>query len=200
MDAATYPREDVKKLLGTMVCMKINPEASKANKKIGDQFHVDSYPRLLLIAPNGDVISTSRGEPESDKFGAACTEDAGKAMNEASRATPPNWSVVAKNAVVLLTWFPQSDEVTQNSKWFEQIGGLKAYRDAFAEAKAAHERMILAAKAPAQLQLGKKKEAIETWKALATTYPDTPEAAEATKQLTKLHVKLEPLESAPEQK
>ncbi len=191
MDTDAYPREDVKKLLGAMIVMKINPETSKEGKKVAESFDVNSFPRLIFLTPKGDKLKEIKGSPQPDGWEGSLTTEFWNAMVEAQNAKPQDWKGMARNVAMLVKWYPETSKGKEAVKLVEQY---KDQADFTAEYKAqmtTHNREMLAAKADAQLKLGKKKDAIVTWKALLEAHPGTPEADEAAKQLKKAGVKIE---------
>jgi hypothetical protein len=197
MDAGTYPQADVKKFLGAMICMKINPETSKPGKKLAQQFDVNSYPRLILFDPKGEILHVVKGAPADGEgsFAHEFSYEIWNAFVAAQDAQPRDWNGMAKNLLVLATWLTDSDVGKQAVDRIEKLDATKEFHDAMVLAKAKQERELLAVKAPAQLKLGKKKEAIESWQALVTGHPDTPEATAAAAELKKLGVKVGPTEA-----
>lgn len=191
MDTDAYPREDVKKLLGAMVVMKINPETSKEGKKVADSFDVNSYPRLIILTPKGDKLKEIKGSPQPDGWEGSLTTEYWNAMVEAQNAKPQDFKGMARNIATLVMWYPETSKGKEAAKLVEQYKGQADFTAEYKSQMARYERENMAAKADAQLKLGKKKDAIETWKALRAAHPGTPEAEEAEKQLKKAGVKLD---------
>ena len=192
MDTEAYPREDVKKLLGAMVVMKINPELSKENRKIADSFSVNSYPRLIVLTPKGEKIEEIKGSPQPDSWEGSFTTDYWNAYVGAQNAKPQDMKEMAKNLATLSMWYPETERGKEAAKIAEQHKENAEFTDEYKARMTAHALEMLVAKADAQLKLGKKKEAIESWKAVRSGYAGTPQATEAEKQLKKLGVKLDP--------
>jgi hypothetical protein len=192
MDTEAYPREDVKKLLGTMLVIKINPELNKENKKIADSFQANSYPRLIILTPKGEKLEEIKGSPQPDDWEGSLTTDTWNAYVGAQNAKPQDMKEMAKNLAKLEMWYPETAKAKEAVKLAERYKDNAEFTGEWKARMDAHELEQMAAKADAQIKLGKKKEAIETWKALLAAHPGTPEAAEAEKQLKKAGVKLDP--------
>jgi hypothetical protein len=192
MDTDAYPREDVKKLLGAMIVIKINPELSKENKKIADSFQANSFPRLIFLTPKGDVLEEIKGSPQPDGWEGSLTVDHWNAYVGAQNAKPQDMKGMAKNLSTLAMWYPETKYGKEALQIAEQNKGNAEFAAEWKARMDAHAFEQLVAKADAQFKLGKKKDAIESWKLIRSTYPGTPQAAEAEKQLKKAGVKLDP--------
>ncbi|KAF0243911.1 MAG: hypothetical protein FD180_2992 [Planctomycetota bacterium] len=192
MDTVTYPSDLVKKFLEPLVVMYVNPTAGKENQKLGAQFDVNSYPRLVVVTPKGDTLIEIKGGLTSpEDFVGGLVNGWWNLYVDAQNAKPQNVPVMAKNVWLLTTWFPHCEagrKAAETKKQFESNAEFKAVWEPLQKA---HECEMLAAKADAELKLGKKKEAIETYKALLAGHEGTKEAENAAKTLKKLGVKLD---------
>ena len=192
MDADTYPREDVKKFLGSMILMKINPEAGKEQRKVADQFDVNSYPRLIVLTPKGEILEEIKGRPEPDAFERSYTTDRWNEFVGAQDAKPRDHVKMAKNLFTIATWYPQTEHGKKAAESAKTNMSSPEFKAAWDELQTTHDRESTSLKADAQLKLGKKKEAIETYKDVATRFPGTKEGDAAAAALKKLGVKLAP--------
>ncbi|MEK7470283.1 MAG: hypothetical protein AAB074_23175 [Planctomycetota bacterium] len=193
MDTVTYPSDMVKKFLEPLVVMYVNPTAGKENQKLGAQFNVDSYPRMVVVTPKGETLIEIKGGLTSpEDFVGGLVNDWWNNYVNAQNAKPQDVPVIAKNIWLLMTWFPHSDAASKAAETKKQFDSNEEFKATWEPLQKAHEREMLDAKADAQLKLGKKKEAIETWKALLTGYEGSKEAENAAKMLKKLGVKLDP--------
>lgn len=192
MDADTYPREDVKKFLGAMIVMKINPEAGKEQRKVADQFDVNSYPRLIVMTPKGEILEEVKGSPKADAFERRFTVGRWNEYVAGQDAKPPDHAKMAKNLFTLATWYPQTEYGVKAAETAKAHMSTPEFKTAWDELQTTHDRESTSLKADAQLKLGKKKEAIETYKDVATRFPGTKEGDAAAAALKKLGVKLAP--------
>lgn len=191
MDTEAYPREDVKKLLGAMIVIKINPETSKEGKKVAEDFDVHSFPRLIILTPKGDKLKEIKGSPKPEGYEGSFTGELWNAYVGFQDAKPQDVKGMASSLAKLVMWYPDTKYGKEAARIKEQYKDKADFTEQWNKDMAQHELELQALKADAQLKLGKKKEAIETWKALRAAHPDTPECAEAEKQLKKLNVKLD---------
>lgn len=193
MDAATYPADSVKKFLGGMVVMKINPEAGKDTKKIADQFDVNSYPRLIMLSPKGEAVQTVKGGLETpDEFLGEWGSDAWNEYVEGNNAKPQDVKKMAHGLFTVVAWFPDGPNGAKAKDAKDKLKDDAAFKTEWDALQKTHDREILAAKADAQIKLGKKKDATETYKKLATDFPDDKEGKDAAAALKKMGVKVEP--------
>jgi hypothetical protein len=61
MDRETFADEKVQRQLKSCVLVRLNPESSDENRKIGEQYGVDSYPTLIVANYLGEEIGKSSG-------------------------------------------------------------------------------------------------------------------------------------------
>ncbi len=192
MDAESYPLDDVKKFLEPMVVMKINPNGGKENKKLAEQFEVNSYPRLIMLKPNGEQLHVVKGGLKGkDQFIGGWTTHFWNAYVGASNAKPQDGKVAAQNLFPLVTWFAHSPMGAQAKDAVKQMEGNPDFKTEWEALTKKNEFDTLVAKAPALMKLGKKDDAKAAYKALATDYPDTKEGKDAAAMCKKLGVKLD---------
>lgn len=189
MDTEAYPREDVKKFFAPMIMLKHNPELGKVEKAVADKYSVNSFPRLIVITPTGEVIKEIKGSPQPHSYEASFTNDywnkyvGGQDSND--------MKTMATNLWMLVTWYPESKYGKEAQTVMKRHEADAVFKSTWDELQKNHVRGMLAAKADAQLKLNKKKEATESYKQLATDHPGTKEGDEALKVLKKLGVKFE---------
>lgn len=190
MDTDTYPREEVRKVLAGMVCVKVNPGKGKDQKKVFDDFGIRAVPTLLLIDPTGATVAESKGKPQPGQFIASFVNVAWNAVVDAEKAGDVRKA--AGNAHYLETWWPETEAAGRAKEISARLGSNEEFKAARAELKAALDRAIALGKANWELKQSRKKEAIESFKAVVAGWPDSKEAGEAKAALKKLGVKLDP--------
>lgn len=189
METDTYPREDVKKFLGEMVCVKVNPGKGKDQKKLFDEFGVKGVPCLILLTPDGKEIARSGGKPPPAQFTASFVNKIWNAMTDAD--TAKELKKAAENAFLLSTWFPKEEAAKRADELAKQHDADADFKTTFEDLKKAHERTTLLNRGNWLLRNGKKPEAIEAFKSLVAAQPDCKETVTAKAMLKKLGVKLE---------
>jgi hypothetical protein len=68
MDRETFADEKVQERLKACVLVRLNPESSEANEKIGERYGVDGYPTLVVANYLGEEIGKSSGYMEPKEF------------------------------------------------------------------------------------------------------------------------------------
>lgn len=192
MDTATYPAESVKTFCKALVVMHVNRDGGKECAKLVKDFNVHAYPTLLMIKPNGEVLKRVEGGLEKpDDFLGTWTNDFWNKYVEGANAKPQDAKVMAENLYAIVTWFPDSQSGKQAADAVKQANANPDFKKLFEELTRKGDRENLAAKADAQMKMAKKKDAIETYKKLATDFADDKEGKDAAAMLKKMNVKLD---------
>ena len=189
MKKFTFPREDVKKFLATAICFHLDPDKGKDGKKMKEAFKVTGYPTLLMFDPQGTELKRFSGAPPADSFVEGFTVETFNSLNAADKGN--DGKTIAECWFRLHTFYPDQDLTAKASEIVKRHESDAAYTDTLKALTAKYESETGLAKANLQLQQGKKKDAIETLKAVVTNQPDEPKTAEAKALLKKLGVKLD---------
>ncbi|MCE9582543.1 MAG: thioredoxin family protein [Planctomycetes bacterium] len=193
MDKNSFPADSVKKFLEPILVMKVDCNAGKDSVKLAKDFAVNAYPTLVMIKPNGETLKRIEGGLETpDQFTTSWTNEFWNAYVNAQNAKPQDGKAMATNLAVLVTWFPASEMGKRAVDAVKQSEGNPDFKAAWDEITKTTERENLSAKADAQTKLGKKKEAIETYKVLAMNHAGTKEGDAAAALLKKAGIKLDP--------
>lgn len=192
MDKNSFPAESVKKFLEPILVMKVDCNAGKESVKLAREFTVNAYPTLVMIKPNGETLKRIEGGLETpEQFTSSWTNEFWNAYVNAQNAKPQDAKAMATNLAALTTWFPATDMGKRAADAATQAKSNPDFKAAWDETIATLERENLNAKADAQMKLGKRKEAVESYKALATAHAGTKEGDAAAALLKKMGVKLD---------
>jgi hypothetical protein len=192
MDTGTYPAESVKTFCKQLVVMHVNRDGGKECAKLVKEFDVHAYPTLLMIKPNGEILKKVEGGLEKpEDFLGKWTNDGWNAWTDALNAKPPDLKAAAKAMFDVIAWYPDSDGAKEATRQKDRVKDDATFKAEWDSLQKAHDLMLLTAKADAQMKMAKKKEAIETYKKLATAFPEEKEGKNAAALLKKMGVKLD---------
>lgn len=192
MDTGAYPSDAVKKFLEPMVLMKVSTETTKEGGRLSQTFALTSWPTILILLPNGEILRRLGAMEVPDQFLAGCISEYWNAWMGAEGAAPQDKKKIAENMFILATWFPQTDQgkhAIGEKKRYESDPEWKTRWDELAKET---ERKNLWARADARVKLKRKKEEIaEPLKALVVNHAGTKEATDAAALAKKLGLKLD---------
>lgn len=192
MDTGAYPDDSVKKFCEPLVLMHVNGGGGKDAARLVKDFKVNAWPTLVMLKPSGEVLKRVEGGLETpDAFTGKWTGDVWNAYVNAQNAKPQEGKAMAENLFLLVTWYSHSEWGKKAVDAAKQAEGNPDFKAAWDDLKKKHELENWPLKADAQLKLGKKNDAIETYKLIATTYPDEKQGKDAAAMLKKLGVKMD---------
>jgi hypothetical protein len=143
MERVTFRRPDVKALLSTMVCMKIDA-GGDTTPALARKFGVSGFPTLVLLGPTGEVLYKDSGAPRPDDFAIFFAIDPyNRAVNAYNRK---DYAKVAPHAFFVNKWFGDTDLGRKMRKIHEGIATNRKYAAAYAEAKKKHEDRLAKAR------------------------------------------------------
>ncbi|MEK7469929.1 MAG: hypothetical protein AAB074_21380 [Planctomycetota bacterium] len=189
METDTWPRDEVKTFLADKVCVKVNPGKGPDQKKRMDDFGVKTVPAMILISPEGQELVRAAGKPAPGAFTSYFVNQRWNDMIATEKAQ--DWKATAGHAFILRTWFPGTEAAKRADGIVASHGEQAEFKAALEAAKIANERAVLLGKANLLLQDKKKAEAIDAFKAVIATHPDSKEAEAAKAALKKLGVKMD---------
>lgn len=192
MDTGAYPADSVKKFCEPFVLMHVDKGGGKDAAKMVKEFEVKALPTLIMLKPNGEILKKIEGGLETpDAFTGNWTTDLWNAYVNAQNAKPQDGKAMAEGLFPLTAWYAHSEWGKKAADAAKQAEANPDFKTRWAELKKQHELENWPVKAEAQLKLNKKKEAIETYKLIATTYPDEKQGKDAAAILKKMGVKMD---------
>ncbi len=155
MERVTFHRADVKKLLSTMVCMKIN--AGNGTNALAKKYGVRGFPTLVLMEPGGKVLYNAGGAPTPGSFATFFAVDP---FNAAVGAyNKGDWATAAKKLFFMRKWFSATKLGTRAEQMARTAAGNKAYAESYEKARAEYAaRLAKARKAAAARAARTRKE------------------------------------------
>ncbi|MCC6737590.1 MAG: hypothetical protein IT452_00980 [Planctomycetia bacterium] len=182
----------MKNFCKNLVVMHVNRDGGKESATLVKDFKVNAYPTLLMIKPNGEVLQRVEGGLEKpEHFLGKWVNEFWNKYADAANAKPQDAKAMAENLCPLLAWYPDTEMGKRAADALKQASQNPDFRTIYDGLAKKGERENLWAKADAQMKLGKKKEATETYRKLATDFPDDKEGKDAAAILKKMGVKLD---------
>ncbi|KAF0245548.1 MAG: hypothetical protein FD180_1519 [Planctomycetota bacterium] len=181
MGTDTYPRQDVRALLGSFVSVKVFLNRTDFDKSLAKSWNVEANPCFLVFDPAGNELLRFTGKPDPAQFVTKVTDPVLSAMREADKKA--DRAALADKATLLADFFPRVAAGQEAAKLLEDRKADKALGEACATVRAGRKRSLAYKQAGLLMQRNRMTEYEAALKKIVAEWPGTREAGLATEDL-----------------